>query len=142
MSFAITGSCCGANGQYETDVFTLGRSRLIKAEATSLIEKAFGNPVQCTWPEPPNVAAIKWLIPSKELLVVGEIMHHSNCDSFGTFKAYAIDFSAARVTKRYDQLEAKKMFGADLGPELLQSNDKCILDPKTCWVHANHSNPE
>lgn len=137
-AFAITGSCCGANGQYQVDVFTLTKNLLVKTKLTGLVERAFGHPVKCSWPEPPNVAAIKWLIPSKEILVAAEIMHHSNCDSYGTFTAYAIELSGRRIVKRFDQLEAKGLFGADLGPELLQADDKCIHDPKACWVMGNH----
>ena len=142
MAFALTGSCCGANGQYQTDVFAVIDNRLVRERLTPLVERAFGHPVKCGWPEPPNVAAIKWLVPSKRLLIAAEIIHHSNCDSFGTFKAYAVDLSERRVYKQYDQLNAKRRFGIDLGEELLQADDKCIRDPNSCRVNFNHPSPD
>lgn len=139
-AFTVTGSLQGANGLYETAVFLLRDNRVEKVELTPLITRAFGHPVKCGWPEAPNVAAIKWLIPSRLLLVAAEIIHHSNCDSFGTFKAYAVDITAPRIIKVYDQLETKKQFGSDLGPELLQADDKCIRNPPSCFVPFNHPN--
>jgi hypothetical protein len=70
--------------------------------------------------------------------VAAEIMHHSNCDSFGTFKAYVVDLSGPRIVSTYDQLETKRLYRRDLGEELLQAKDNCIRDPKSCWVGANH----
>ena len=137
-AFSITGSCCGANGNYETDVFFVRKARLDRVRITPLAIRSFGHPVKCGWPEFPNVAAIKWIVASRELLVAAEIMHHSNCDSFGTFRAYLVDLAGPRLSKSYDQLEAKRLYMDDLGMELLQSDDKCIHDPKSCWVTANH----
>lgn len=137
MAFALTGSCCGADGQYATDVFYVLKKRLVKLKLTALVERAFGHPVRCTWTESPNVVALRWLIPSKKLLVAAEIMGHSNCDSFGTFKAYVVDLSVPRVVKVLNQLEAKRLYHDDLGEELLQSPDNCIRDPKSCALSRN-----
>jgi hypothetical protein len=137
-AFTLTGSCCGANGQYETDVFFMTGKRLKIVKLTLLIERAFGHPVGCSWPEPPNVAAIKWLVPSKKLLVAAEIIHHSNCDSYGTFRAYVVDLAGPLVIKSYNQIKAKKLYGDDLGEELLQADDNCIRNPKSCVVGSNH----
>jgi hypothetical protein len=137
-AFSLTGSLQGANGQYRTDVFVIPADKLVPLHLTDVIEKQFGNPVRCGWPEPPNVAAIKWLVPSRRLLVASEIIHHSNCDSFGTFKAYAIDMGQEpRITKEYDQLQVKRLFREDLGGELLQADDNCIRDPKSCRIASN-----
>jgi hypothetical protein len=137
-SFAVTGSCCGAAGQYETDVFDLTGGRLKVVRLTILIERAFGHPVACRMPEPPNVGAIKWLVPSKKLLVAAEIIHHSNCDSFGTFRAYVVDLAGPLVIRSFNQIKARKLYGEDLGEELAQADDTCIRDPKSCWVGSNH----
>jgi hypothetical protein len=136
-AFSLTGSVRGANGQYRTDVFLIQSDKLVPIHLTDIIEKEFGHPVKCGWPEPPNVAAVKWLTPSSQLLIAAEIMHHSNCDSFGTFKAYIVDLSEPRITKVYNQLQAKRLFRSDLGAELLQADDNCIRDPKSCRVPFN-----
>jgi hypothetical protein len=137
-AFTVTGSRTGANGVYETAVFYLRDHRLEKIELSPLITRAFGHPVKCGWSEPPNVAAIKWLIPSRRLLVAAEIIHHSNCDSFGTFRAYVVELTALRINKVYNQIETKRLFGGDLGPELLQADDGCIRNPISCFVPFNH----
>ncbi len=137
-AFAITGSCCGAGGQFETAVFYVLERKLVEVKLTGLVERAFGRPVKCAWPEPPNVVAVKWLIASKQLLVAAEIMGHTNCDSSGTFKAYAVNLDGPSVVKVLDQLEAKKQYHDDLGKYLLASDDVCILHPESCRVGSYH----
>jgi hypothetical protein len=138
-AFAVTGSEGGANGQYQTAVFYASEAGIQKVSLTLLIERAFGHPVKCGWSESPNVAAIKWANGSSQLIVAAEIISHSNCDSFGTFKAYQIDVPAMRVVRIYNQIQAKELFGADLGVELAQSEDNCIRKPSSCYVSTNHS---
>lgn len=138
LAFALTGSNGGANGQYETDVFYILKKKLVKVKLTALVEKAFGHPVRCQWPELPNVAAVRWLVPSKKLLMAAEIVHHSNCDSFGTFRAYVVDLETPRVVNVLNQLKVKRLYRNDLGEELLQSDDVCILHPESCRVGSYH----
>jgi len=141
-AFSLTGSVRGANGQYTTDVFLIQSGKLVPIHLTEMVEREFGHPVKCGWPEQPNVAAVKWLVPSSQLLVAAEIMHHSNCDSFGTFKGYVVDLEEPRITKEYNQLQVKRLFRSDLGEELLQADDNCIRDPKSCRVTSNwQTNP-
>ncbi len=137
-AFAITGSSEGANGRYETTVFLLHNDSMEKIALTSLAENAFGNPVMCGWPEVPNVSSVTWLRPSRVLLVATQIIDHSNCDSFGTFKAYAIDVQDKRIIRTYNQLESKRFFGSYLGRLLSESRDICIVRPEECWVSTNH----
>ena len=49
-------------------------------------------------------------------LWAAEIIHQSICDRFGTFKAYSVDLSRSRIITECDQLEARHLFGSDLGP--------------------------
>ena len=137
-AFAITGSAEGGNGQFRTDVFYIRPGRLSPVPLTLLIERAFGHPVKCSWPEPPNVAAIKWLDTSRKLLVAAEIIGHTNCDSMGTFRGFVVDIASARVVRNYTQIEVKRLFGPDLAPGLRDANDKCILEPPSCYVSTNH----
>ncbi len=136
-AFSLTGSVRGANGQYTTDVFLIQSGKLVPIHLTDMVEREFGHPVKCGWPEPPNVAAVKWLSPSNQLLVAAEIMHHSNCDSFGTFKGYVVDLPEPHITKVYSQLQVKRLFRSDLGEELVQADDNCIRNPKSCRVNSN-----
>jgi hypothetical protein len=138
QAFTMTGSVEGANGRYETSVFYVREDHLEQVELTRLIAQVFGHPVKCGWPEFPNIVAVKWLNPSQQILVAAQILHHSNCDSFGTFKAYAVDLTRLSIIETFDQLETKRRFAKDLGSELLQANDNCIRDPRSCYVPSNH----
>jgi hypothetical protein len=140
-SFAVTGSLQSANGPFQTDVFAIHGDQLERVSISRLITLTFGHPVKCGWPESPNVGAIRWVVPSQQILVAAEIVHHSNCDSFGTFKAYTVELAGPRILKTYNQLQTKRLFASDLGEELIQANDKCIRDPRSCYVPANHEEP-
>jgi hypothetical protein len=137
-AFTITGSSEGAMGQYHTNVFIVGKNRLITIPLTQLIEAAFGHPVKCGWSEVPNVAAVKWLNGSSTLLLAAQIIPHSNCDSFGTFKGFVVDLRTKRVVRGFDQLKVKRLYGSDLAKELSSADDKCIRTPQSCFVSTNH----
>jgi hypothetical protein len=137
-AFAVTTSDQGANGHFRTMVFAHGAKGLLVHDLSPLIVRAFGHPVKCGWLEEPNVAALKWLDGSSRLIVIGEIVAHSNCDSFGTFRAYEVDWQSMRIVRSYDQLTAKRRFGAAMGIELREASDQCIRRPRSCWVSTNH----
>jgi hypothetical protein len=137
-AFAITGTPDGGDGQYQTDAFYLRSQRLVRVPLTPLIERAFGHPVKCGWPESPNVVALKWLEGSRALLMAAQIIKHSNCDSFGIFAGFVVDPSNLRIAKRYNQIEVKRIFGADLGPWLRDTDDSCVVKPEACYVPSNH----
>jgi hypothetical protein len=50
--FAVTGSEGGANGQYRTVVVTIAGDRLGWFDVTPMVERAFGHPVKCGYPDP------------------------------------------------------------------------------------------
>ncbi len=137
-AFTITGSSEGAMGQYQTDAFVIESNTLTRVPLTELIEEAFGHPVKCGWPEVPNVVAIKWLDGAGSLLLAAQIIPHSNCDSFGTFKGFVVNVQAKRIIKTYDQLTVKRLYPSDLAVLLRDANDSCIRKPESCFVAANH----
>jgi len=110
---------------------------LTEISLTPLVHKAFGAPVKCAVPEKPNVGALKW-IDNRRIVVVAQIIQHSVCDSFGTFKAYEIDVRDRRVVRSYGQLVAKKRFADDLGSLVKDAPDHSVTDPRSCWVSTNH----
>ena len=135
--FAVTGSEGGANGQYRTAVVTIAGDRLGWFDVTPMVERAFGHPVKCGYPDAPNVAAIVWQ-SNVQLVVAAQILNHSNCDSFGTFASYAVDIVARRVGQRFDQPESKRRWRQSLGIELLAAPDECVRTPRSCFVPTNH----
>jgi hypothetical protein len=50
----------------------------------------------------------------------------------GTFRAFKITVPDGKVLSRYDQIQAKKLFGNDMGEELVNSDDDCIRRPEKC----------
>jgi len=137
-AFFLTRSPAGRNGLYETTIYLLEGDQVKLIEVTPVVYKVFGQPVKCDVPEPPNVAGIKWLDNSHRILVAAEIVHHSNCDSNGTFKLYELSVPGLEIVGNYDQLGAKKIFWKDLGWELRPANDECIHRPRACELTSNH----
>lgn len=137
-AFALTGSDEGANGQYSTDVFLLDGAQLRQISITALVQRAFGHPVVCEVPELPNVVAVRWLLPSGNLLVAAQIIDHSVCDSAGTFRSYEVDVQKKRIVRSYGQIETKRLFGKSLGDWLSSARDECIANPKSCEVPFHH----
>jgi hypothetical protein len=70
--------------------------------------------------------------------VAAEVVNHSNCDSFGTFKAYEVDPAAMTVVRALNQFEAKRDLKPLLGKELRLAPDECIRKPESCYVSTNH----
>jgi hypothetical protein len=136
-SFFTTTSDQGLNGSYRLIVVGRFGGKLVNRDITPLIYRQFGQPVVCGWPEEPNVGGITWLGNSR-VLVAAEIINHSNCDSFGTFKAYEVDPENMKVDMIYNQLETNRLFGDFLGDELKSAPDECIRNPKFCYVSTNH----
>ena len=137
-ALAVTTSNGSSNGVFSLFIFQVEGATVKKIDATLAVRKAFGHPVICAYPEPPNVAAIAWVESSTRLLVAAEILNHSVCDSFGTFKLYELSISDLTVDKTYGQLEAKRLFGPKLGVFLQHARDVCVTDPKACEVPSNH----
>ena len=137
-AFFVTTSNEGANGSFHLLLYQRDRGHILGRDITSLIYAAFGHPVACGWREPPNVGGIGWTPDSQYVFVAAEIINHSNCDSFGTFKVYEVDVASYRIVSTLDQLEAKRKLARMLGTELRDAPDNCIRDPKTCYVRTNH----
>jgi hypothetical protein len=137
-ALAVTTSDVSRNGVFNTYVLLLDHGSIQKIDLSPLVRKEFDHPVACAYPEPPNVAAVNWSLPN-HLLVAAQILDHSICDSFGIFVLYEIDVSQKTVVKRYDQIEAKRLFLSSLGDFLQHSRDVCITNPKKCEVPSNHT---
>lgn len=136
-AFLVTTSDGGANGPFRTMLVDGHSGRPRARDLSPLIYRAFGHPVECGWPERPNVGAVTWLSGTR-VVVAAEIVAHSNCDSFGTFAAYEVDVEGMRVVRRIDQVAAKRIFARELGQELAAAPDQCIRTPSSCWVATNH----
>jgi hypothetical protein len=138
QAFAVTTNDGGSAGHFRTLVLGRWHGIVVTHDLTALISHAFGHPARCSWPESANVAAVTWLAGSQRLLLVAQIIPHVNCDGYGTFAAYEVDPWTLRIVHRYDQLQAKQLFAAQLGPALLAANDNCLRQPPSCYVPANH----
>jgi hypothetical protein len=137
--FFVTTSDGGRNGLYRVMVIRQFRGRLQARDLTETVYKAFGHPVKCEWPESPNVGGIAWIGSEHRVLVAAEIVSHSVCDSYGTFKAYLVDPASMVIVQSYGQIEAKRRFGTLLGTELAAATDECVRDPRSCYLAYNHA---
>jgi hypothetical protein len=141
-AFFVTFSDAGLNGGYHTSIFYVHETGLRKINPDLVIQRVFGHPVECDYPEPPNVVGVAWLGSSHRVLIAAQIINHSICDSYGTFKAYEVSLPEVTVVKPYGQLATKKRFWSELGEELRSARDNCITDPKTCYTPVRQIQPK
>jgi hypothetical protein len=132
-ALAISTSGAGRNGPYRLILLRRVNGRLEERDVTDLVTRRFGQPVRCDWPEPPNVGAIAWL-PNGNVVAAAEIVNHSVCDSYGSFKAYEIDPGRMRIVGEFGQSEAKRRFRSHLGWEIEDADDLCEPHPEQCTV--------
>jgi hypothetical protein len=137
QGFFVTTSDEGANGAYRLVVVESFDNKLQSRDLTPIIYQAFGHPFRCGSPEAPNVGGVAWT-NDHHILVAAEVIHHSNCDSFGTFVLYEVDPANMTIVRKYTQLQAKQLFLPLLGQELLAAPDECIRKPSSCYVSTNH----
>jgi hypothetical protein len=123
-AFAVTETEGGGGIGYEAYIFRIGEHGLQEMNLSPLAAKAFGSPVKCEVPVPPNVGFIGWLDPHR-VLVAAEIVPVSICPCKGMFAAYEIRLPDAVIIRRYSQTEAKKKFRSLLGCELRDADDGC-----------------
>lgn len=141
-AFFVTSSDGGANGNYHLYLVDQFGGKLQNREITNLIYKQFGHPFRCDpanrWFERPNVAGIGWTGRSHQLWIAAEVVPHSVCDSFGTFRVFEFDPETNQVLRILGQLEAKRELRPMLGEELQNADDSCARRPKSCFVSTNH----
>lgn len=137
-AFFVTTSDQGANGSYRLLVVGNFDGTLKMRDLTSLIVKTFGHPVRCEALEDPNVAGITWIHGSDRLMAAAEIVNHSVCDSAGTFKAYEVDLTHMKILRTFGQIQTKAQFRRELGKELMNAEDECVIHPRSCHVSTNH----
>jgi len=138
-AFSVSSSHQAPNGWFDTQVFVIDPDGFVQeVDVTTPVLQAFGDPVECAWPEPPNVGAVRWLGSSRKILIAAEIVRHRVCDSYGTFHAYEVSLPYPEIVGTLDQLQAKQLYRKDLGDNLTKAPDACILHPKTCWLPSNH----
>jgi len=137
-AFFVTTSNGGGMGDYHLFVVNTFKEKLQSRDLTELIYQEFGHPFRCGWEESPNVAGIGWTSGTHRVWVAAEVIPHSNCDSFGTFKAYEVDPDSMKIMRKLNQLQAKRELYPLLGKELRLAPDECVRKPSSCYVSTNH----
>jgi hypothetical protein len=123
-AFAVNQTEGGGGIGQRTYIFEVSQGRLRRIDASARVEKAFGFPVKCEAPAPPNTATIKWL-DSKRILVAAQVVPVSICRCSGTFKTYEVLLPEVRILRVYGQAESERLFGDALGCELRRADDSC-----------------
>ena len=123
-SFAVNQTEGGGGIGHRAYIFYVKRDGLQRLDVSAPIEKAFGSPVKCEVPTPPNTAVVRWLDP-KRILVVAEVVNVSICECRGTYQSYELSVPNLRIIRRYTQSETKRRFSDVLGCELCDADDKC-----------------
>jgi hypothetical protein len=111
----------GGIGQHAY-IFYVEENGLRRVDVSPPVEKAFGSPVKCEVPVPPNTTIIQWL-DTKRILVAAEVVPVSICECRGTFKTYELSLPNLGILHVYGQAESKTLFGDALGCELRNADD-------------------
>lgn len=138
-ALAVTFSDGGDVGTYNSEIYWIESDGFRVGDPAASVKTAYRSQrLVCFEPEPPNIGVITWLGSSQRILLAAEVPPHSNCDDFGTFKAYMVQLPGGRVLKVYGQIEAKRLFGPSLGQELANANDECFTKPGSCQIPQLH----
>jgi len=132
--------CCSGFSPY-LRIYEVSDSGVRDLDVKRTLTTGFGRGIRCEkgthirqWA---LTAAVKWLDPS-HLLAAVQVPNVSVCDSMGVFELREMSVPGLSIVHVYSQLEAKKLFRGDLGGNLLEADDKCVRDPKSCWVATHH----
>jgi hypothetical protein len=132
--------CCSGFSPY-LHLYEVSESGVRDLEAQGVLKQGFGGTIRCDSGTSPQqwalTAAVKWL-DSSHLLAAVQIPQVSVCDSMGVFELREVSLPNLSITKTYGQVEAKKLFGNDLGGGLMNAKDECVRTPKSCWIAAHH----
>ena len=121
-AFAVNETEGGGGIGQRTYVFYVSSEGLRKLDASMSVEKAFGQPVKCEMPVPPNTAILTWLTPNR-VLVGAEVINVSLCEHMGTFQTYQVSLPDLKIITVLSQSETKARFGEYLGCELRGADD-------------------
>lgn len=124
--FAVNQTVGGGGIGQEAYVFSLRAGRLRRIDVSAPVEKAFGSPVKCEVPVPPNTAIIKWL-DADTVLVVAEVIPVSICKCSGSFRSYEVSLADLSIKRSYSQAQTKKLFSDSLGCELRNPQSACAI---------------
>jgi hypothetical protein len=124
QAFAVNQTEGGGGIGQRTYVFYVEMNQLRKVDVSRSVERAFGSPVKCEVPVPPNTAVLKWL-DAQGVLVAAEVVPVSLCNCPNTFKSYEVSLPQPRIMRSYTQAETKRLFAGSLGFELSDADDAC-----------------
>jgi len=66
----------------------------------------------------PNVAGLKWVNDSSQLILVAEVPPEGICEQAGYFGGYLVSASDGRILKRFSPLDLEKAWGTVFGDRL------------------------
>ena len=124
--FAVNQTVGGGGFGQKSYVFSVQSGRLRRTDVSPTVEKAFGSPVKCEVPVPPNTAIIKWL-DADSVLVVAEVVPVSVCKCSGSFRSYVVSLADLSIRRSYSQAETKTLFSDSLGCELQNPQSACAI---------------
>ena len=138
---AVTYTWCCSGFSPFLHVYEVSESGVRDLKVKDPLTIGFGRRIRCekgtTARQWASTAAVKWL-DSSHLLTAVQVPHVSVCDSMGVFELREISLPGLSIVRSYGQVEAKRLFAEDLGGNLRKANDKCVRDPKSCWVSFHH----
>lgn len=115
-AFVLTSSDGGPTGTWDAALFLQDRDRFnyygISEAAIDLFVKEF----PCTSPLIPNVGALRFLKPSKELLLAVEAPLQSSCGTRSAVRGFIVEVPSGAVLRELEWKDLLEDWGETLGP--------------------------
>jgi hypothetical protein len=117
-AFFITWSDGGLVGTWRTSVYLIEAKRVRHVDVTQGIRREAKKNYRDVQTEALNIAAVKWLKTSQNLLLVGEVPPSSYYSEMGKVIGYSILVPSGKIVEQFDQNTLRATWAYALGPRL------------------------
>jgi hypothetical protein len=102
-AFFVTQSDGGLVGTWSVAVFLISDSGVKQEDVSAAVLQDFEKRYKCDEPQIPEIAAIKWLEGSSELLLLAEVPNHSSCPQMGMVRGYLVSVPDGKIVQELDR---------------------------------------
>jgi hypothetical protein len=122
--FFITWSDGGWVGTWRTDVYLIEKERVRRVDVTQEVKRESKKNYKGIKPEALNIAAVKWLKGSRNLVLVGEVPPSSFYPEMGKVIGYIVSVPSGKIVEQFGERRLKAVWGRYLGPRLSREEKK------------------
>ncbi len=117
-AFFIVWSDGGWVGTWRTSVYLIEEQRVRRVDVTQEVKRESKENYRHIKPEALNIAAVKWLKGSRNLLLVGEVPPSSFYPEMGKVIGYTVSVPSGKIIEQFSQKRLRAVWGRYLGIRL------------------------